>query len=40
MYEDMRSKYDSIEVKIIELTENHKEREKYFIDMYNPVYNT
>ena len=40
MYEDLRSKYDSIEVKVIELTENHKEQEKYFIDMYNPVYNT
>jgi len=39
MYKDIRSKYDSIEVKVLELTENHKERERYFIDMYNPIYN-
>ena len=25
---------------ILEECENHKDRERYFIDMYNPVYNT
>lgn len=39
MYEDMRSKYDSIEVKVLELTENHKEREQYYINKLKPLYN-
>lgn len=39
MYEDMRTKWDSIEVKVLELTDNHIEQEKYYIDMYSPIYN-
>ena len=39
LYDQLSTNHTNIKWKILEQCDNHKERERYFIDMYNPIYN-